>query len=151
VVGGTYMEWRNLQSYPHTTRVSFQQKYNVSIIKSRVVFLASKANMNAWNNTLSKQYRENNTHELYGKYGAYVKPCRSIRKSLQKSLGEFKMVPWWYVSCTLLLCRLRKGARNEVKRLIMLKCDRQALVVHAVYKSGMTTQLWQSLERVKSA
>lgn len=43
--------------------------------------------------SVSKQYRESNTHELYGKYGAYINPCRQIRKALQKSLGEFKMVP----------------------------------------------------------
>ena len=36
--------------------------------------------------SVSKQYRESNTHELYGKYGAYVKPCRSIRKHLVKEL-----------------------------------------------------------------
>ena len=36
--------------------------------------------------TLSKLYRESNTHELYRKYGAYVKPCRSIRKHLVKEL-----------------------------------------------------------------
>lgn len=26
--------------------------------------------------SVSKQYRESNTHELYGKYGAYINPCR---------------------------------------------------------------------------
>jgi hypothetical protein len=54
--------------------------------KSRVVFLASTANTNARNNTLSKQYRESNTHEAYRNYVAFLRPCRSIRKSLQKSL-----------------------------------------------------------------
>lgn len=36
--------------------------------------------------SVSKLYRESNTHELYGKYGAYVKPCRSIRKHFVEEL-----------------------------------------------------------------
>lgn len=75
--------------------------------------------------TMSKQYRESNTHELYGKYGAYVSPIR------------FKSGASGCEGCA-------RGSR-KVKRLIVLKRDRQALIVHAVYKSRMITSSMQEL------
>lgn len=37
--------------------------------------------MKARKNALSKQYCEDNTHKLYGKYGAYVNPFGANPKS----------------------------------------------------------------------
>lgn len=59
------------------------------------------------------------THEVYGKYAAYVSP------------SSVQVRAFW--------------ATKGSKRVKRLKIERQALIVHALYKSGMIRWLGQAI------
>ena len=59
------------------------------------------------------------THEVYGKYAAYVNP------------SSVQVRAFW--------------ATKGSKRVKRLKIERQALIVHALYKSGMIGWLGQAI------